>query len=401
MKQVQPWFGLAVISMIFAVAACAPTPAAQPEKPAAQATTAPPAAPAKPAAKEEQPAAKAPAAPSEAAPTDLDKLIAAAKPEGTISIVTHPSTQWKGWVPVFEKRFPDLKVEYLGMRPSEVTPRIVSEQKNGVFNFDVYVAPTANSVKTMSPVGTFQDLRPFFALPEAIDNSKWYGGLDQWAEKDERYSLIVGQTLTYGVIVNRRLVPKPDFSTLDDLLNPALKGKIVIYDPRAPNNGSLMLGAMLLQRDEAFVRQVMQDAVFVDSPAQLNDFVNSGRHPIGIGSDADALEKLREEGLTKDIEVTRLAVNAAASGIAVFKNAPHPNAAKLAVNWFLSQEGQEAYAREGKTVSRRVGVPSYLGDSLSYDVPDWNNLDSYLRGNEWKGIAEVDRVNEIAKDIKR
>src|ERR687886_487446 len=90
------------VAVVLVVTACAPaSPPAQPTT----APAAPTAAPAKPAANEEKPAAKAPAA-ADNSQAEMDKLLAAAKSEGgNVSIVTHPSNQWKGWVPVFEKRF--------------------------------------------------------------------------------------------------------------------------------------------------------------------------------------------------------------------------------------------------------------------------------------------------------
>jgi iron(III) transport system substrate-binding protein len=207
-------------------------------------------------------------------------------------------------------------------------------------------------------------------------------------------------TLTRGTLVNRRAVPTSDLSTLEDLLNPKFKGRIAIYEPREANNGSLQLAAIMVQKGEDFVRQLLQDAVFVDSPSQLVDFVSAGRYPIGIGDEAQRLEQLKAEGLARDVEVTNLSANGAATGIAVMRNAPHPAAAKLLVNWFLTQQGQEAFAREGKTVSRRSDVPPYA-DTPSRSAPEWGRLDQYARGNEWQGIAMVERVNELAKAVKR
>jgi iron(III) transport system substrate-binding protein len=196
-------------------------------------------------------------------------------------------------------------------------------------------------------------------------------------------------------------VPASELSSLDDLLKPAFKGKIAIYEPREANNGSLQLADILQNKSDAFVRELLQDATYVDSPAQLVDFVASGRYPIGIGNDPERLEKLQSEGLGRDVEVTNITSHAAAAGIAVLQNAPHPNAAAILVNWFLSQEGQEAYARDGETTTRRTDAHSYIGDSPSYSLPDWDHLDKYVRTNEWQGIPLVDRVNEIAKEVKR
>jgi iron(III) transport system substrate-binding protein len=391
--------------------ASAPAPKTAPEqaaKPtaAAAAPTAAPAKPAEKAAPAEKPAEKSAAASaggdSAAVKSEIQKLYDAAKAEGgSLSLITHPATQWSGWVKVFQQQFPDLKVEHLGMRPSEVTPRLLAEQKNGVFNFDVYVSPTSNSVKSLSPAGVFQDLPPFITVDELKDPSKWHGGFEVWAEKDQKYSLITAMTVTKATMINRKLVPQGTVGKIEDLLKPELKGKIGIYDPRTAANGSLSLAAVLKEKDEATVRQIMENAVFIDSSPQVLDFAASGRNPIGIGADAENFQKMMAEGAAKDVEVTDLTAFVAGSGVAVFKSLPHPAASRLLVNWLLTNEGQEAYAREGGSVSRRVDVKPYTGDNPAYSAPDWNNLDKFVRPNEWSGIPLVDRVIEIAKDVKK
>jgi ABC-type Fe3+ transport system substrate-binding protein len=42
--------------------------------------------------------------------------------------------------------------------------------------------------------------------------------------------------------------------------------------------------------------------------------------------------------------------------VAIIKGAPHPNAAKVFVNWFLGQEGQEIYSRAMGQGTRRLDV---------------------------------------------
>lgn len=395
-----------VLSAAILLAACTPAPA--PAKPtSAPAAVAPTSVPAKPAEKaapvvEKAAPTAASGGDSAAVQAEIQKLYDAAKAEGgALSVVTHPAKQWSGWVEPFKKRFPDLKVEHLGMRPSEVTPRLLAEHKNGVYSFDVYVSPTSNSVKSLSPAGVFQDLMPFFTVPELTDAAKWHGGFEVWAEKDQKYSLITAMTVTRATMINRKLVPQAQLSTIEDLLKPEFKGKIGIYDPRTAANGSLSLAQVLKEKDEATVRQILENAVFVDSSPQVLDFAASGRNPIGIGADPEVLQKMQAEGAAKDVEVTDLTAFIAGSGLAVFKNPPHPAATRLLVNWLLTHEGQDAYAREGGSASRRMDVKSYTGDHPSYSAPDWANLDKYVRPNEWSGIPLVDRVIEIAKEIKK
>ena len=372
---------LATLAATLTVAACAPaaSPAAAPDKPAAQ---------------------PAPAL-SDKSKAEMAQLLVAAKAEGgALIIVAHPSTQWSGWVPVFQKQFPDLKVEFLGLRPSQSSPRILSEQKSGLYALDAMVGPTSNSVANLSPAGAFQDIRPFFQLDEAKDSSKWYGGFDMFAEEKEKYSFVASMTVTRAIIVNRRLAPVADFNKPEDLLNPKFKGKMVTYNPRNSNNGSLTLASLLQAKGSDFVRPIISDAVFVDSPEQLAQFVVDGRYAIGIGAEQETVEKLRAEGLAKDIEVMKFGEIGQAGGIAVFKNAPHPAATKLLVNWFLTQEGQDIVAREGSTISRRNDVKPYIGDSPFYDVPDWTNLNKYLRVNEWLGVPVVKQVTDLAKALR-
>ena len=42
--------------------------------------------------------------------------------------------------------------------------------------------------------------------------------------------------------------------------------------------------------------------------------------------------------------------------LVVLKNAPHPNATRVFVNWFLSREGQEVYTRAMHQATRRLDV---------------------------------------------
>jgi ABC-type Fe3+ transport system substrate-binding protein len=51
-------------------------------------------------------------------------------------------------------------------------------------------------------------------------------------------------------------------------------------------------------------------------------------------------------------------VSSGAGNVAMFNRMPQPNAAKVYINWLLSRDGQNHYARALGYVSRRVDVPS-------------------------------------------
>jgi ABC-type Fe3+ transport system substrate-binding protein len=66
--------------------------------------------------------------------------------------------------------------------------------------------------------------------------------------------------------------------------------------------------------------------------------------------------------------------------VGLFRNAPHPNAAKLFVNWIASKDGLEVYARAAKwpTTRNDIDEKSFVPeDSIPhsganyFDLSDW------------------------------
>jgi ABC-type Fe3+ transport system substrate-binding protein len=63
-----------------------------------------------------------------------------------------------------------------------------------------------------------------------------------------------------------------------------------------------------------------------------------------------------------------------AGGFTVLQNAPHPNAIKIFLSWFLSRDGQDAWNKSNAlSASRRLDVTVVNQDAL----PDYAHLDQY------------------------
>jgi ABC-type Fe3+ transport system substrate-binding protein len=104
---------------------------------------------------------------------------------------------------------------------------------------------------------------------------------------------------------------------------------------------------------------VDQEPVLSRDRNQLTEFMVRGRYPIAIGLNALTLQDFQAHGVGKNIKTVLLPeMDYQASGSAVWllNRAPHPNAARLFVNWLLSREAQAAWAKELQTNSRFVGV---------------------------------------------
>ncbi|MDO8636452.1 MAG: extracellular solute-binding protein, partial [Dehalococcoidia bacterium] len=55
--------------------------------------------------------------------------------------------------------------------------------------------------------------------------------------------------------------------------------------------------------------------------------------------------------------------SAGLGAVVAMKGAPHPNAARVFVNWLLSQEGQRSYAEAASVTSIRNDVPDFTNPS--------------------------------------
>lgn len=71
--------------------------------------------------------------------------------------------------------------------------------------------------------------------------------------------------------------------------------------------------------------------------------------------------------------------------IAIVKNAPHPNAARVLVDWLLSREGQELIATTGHT-SRRADVP---GDPHLFNAKDPSWIGPAPERNEYNAMVSA------------
>ncbi len=90
---------------------------------------------------------------------------------------------------------------------------------------------------------------------------------------------------------------------------------------------------------------------------------------IGLGANAGNLAQLSKAGSPLKILAfpdTPLVGNPLTLGI--LKAAPHPNAALVFTNWFLSKEGQDVAGRLDQHRSVRKDVPSYIPEALKGEV---------------------------------
>jgi iron(III) transport system substrate-binding protein len=171
---------------------------------------------------------------------------------------------------------------------------------------------------------------------------------------------------------NTYLLSADEVRSYWDLLKPKWKGKIVALDPMSGGSGdalrffyhSRLLGPDYLKR----LLSEMDVTVSSDS-RQMGDWLAAGKFAVSIFGPISRmdLDKGKEQGLPVDwFKPDHLKegayITAGSGGVALMNRAPHPNAAKVAINWLLSREGQIIYQRiftsgEDGPDSMRIDIP--------------------------------------------
>jgi iron(III) transport system substrate-binding protein len=309
--------------------------------------------------------------PGAAAQTDpraeWTRVLEAAKREGRVAVAGAPSPDFRAALgAAFGKAYPDIKVEYTGLGGRDVVPRIMQEHKAGVFQWDVYVAGATSVMAALKPLDTyFAPLKPALVLPEILDDARWRDGFDAgFLDRQRKLLYAFDGTVTKPIWINWDKVAKTELTSPRDLLSPKFSGKIVWDDPRTHGPGVAASDVFLLAYGEEFLKKAFgqQQIVYTRDGRQLVEWVVQGRYPIGVGLQKEILDDFQKVGVGKNVspladrDYPLSSLIPGFGAVALMARAPHPNAAKVYVNWLMSAEGQRSWASTTTRNSRRVDV---------------------------------------------
>lgn len=287
-------------------------------------------------------------------PADYKNIIDGAKKEG--KVVVYSTTDAKLVTPLikdFEAEFPGVKVEYGDMNSTEAYNRFISESAANAASADAVWSSSMDLQIKLAADG----LALTYKSPEA-------GSLPDWAKyKDTVYATTFEPI---AIVYNKRLVPAEDVpKTHADLVKllttkaDKYNKKVTTYD--AEKSG---VGFMLVNQD-ATLNPQFWDLVKVmgargvnlqSSTGTMMERIASGENLIGynvLGSYAISRAKKDPSigvALTTDynLVLSRL--------VFVSKNARHPNAGKLWVDYLLSKRGQTLMAEQADLYSVRTDM---------------------------------------------
>lgn len=321
---------------------------------------------------------------------EWEKVLDAAKKEGKVVVSIPTSAELrKEFETGFQKAYPGIELELNVARGAANINKIAEEQNAGVRTIDLHMGGTTSIITGLLANNMLDPVPPSMILPEVRDPKNWWGG-HIWADTAKRYVYSFTGYMTETIWYNSSLVKAEDIPSWDSLLDPKWKGRIVILDPRSPGSGESNWAFLLRIKGEQFLAKLAAQEMMVGrNLRQLGEQVARGKSAISIGVSYYTYLPFIKAGLPvrpiSNISEGYYA-GTGSGNLAVLKNPPHPNAAKVFVNWLLSKEGQTAVTKALGQPTRRFDVDTKwtkeFGHPSAKDVLTPEKFDELENGSE-------------------
>jgi ABC-type Fe3+ transport system substrate-binding protein len=288
----------------------------------------------------------------------LDEIYLEAKKEGALSIYGGgPARLYEGWVKEFEARFPGIKVAVTGGYAGGLAPAIDKQIAAGKLEVDFV---------------TFQAVQEFIRwkregvlLPFKMEG---YEALDpRFRDADGAYTPI--NVFAIAPAYNTRLVAAPDAprSALD-FLKPAFRGKLITAYPHDDDATLFAFHTIVKKYGWTYM-----DRYMAFEPKFIQGHLGVVRS-VATGECSATFDMMLHHTMVEKREGQPIEVAFPAEDPlpiwgqlgAIFKDAPHPNAARLYLQWYMAREQQ---SRIGTWSARNDVTPPFgLKPILDYNV---------------------------------
>jgi iron(III) transport system substrate-binding protein len=342
---------------------------------------------------------------AQAAQARWEDVVRSAEKEGEVTVyATNSVGDLQVIWDAFKKKFPKIKLNSVGISTtSEIVTKIMAERRASQFLVDVVLGAPGATYNSLQRGKALDPMPPSLILPEVTDLSKWWKGKHRYVDPEGQYVFVYQSTL-YGppVYYNTKLVNLDSIKSVWDLLDPKWKGKMISLWPRANYVSTALLfmyhhpqvGPKFLER----LYGGEMDLTYFSDFRQGTDWLASGKYQLCI---LCRLRRALEQGLPvaeaspyNFKESPGIGSNNGAIGL--LNSHPHPNAARVFINWYLSREGQIAFRQANNTLEDET-TTSMREDLPAEVVPEAarrrKNVD-YIEISrhdwmEWKPVGDL------------
>jgi ABC-type Fe3+ transport system substrate-binding protein len=288
----------------------------------------------------------------------LDELYEKAKQERSFALVAAgPSEPYQHWIREFQQAYPGVTVSFTGGLSNGLNRKMSQQILDKKVESDIAIFQTIQDFVRWKREGALLLFRPqgFDAIDPAFK------------DEDGAFTTVSVNMVSYAY--NTQLLAPADVpkSALDFLKSP-FQGRLITTDPTEDDASLLTFRGIVEKYGWDFMDKYMaQKPAFVtNGHASVSNAVASGA-ALATFDSTSTTPRLKRDG--KPIEAVLSQADATPVFLvaaAIFKDAPHPNAAKLFLDWYLAKEQQ---TRTG-TFSARADVPppEGFGPLASYKI---------------------------------
>jgi iron(III) transport system substrate-binding protein len=300
-----------------------------------------------------------------------EAIIQGAKKEGSVTVYTSMTVdQAQKLNDAFKAKYPFLQTNMFRAVGERLLTKIISEAQAGKHDFDV-----VQSAETQAYFLKKRNLLARHASPQLKFVQKPFFDPDGYWTAVYMMPNVIGYNTR---MVKRSEVPRTD----EELLNPKWKARIGM-DHTKPEWFAWKLKRMGEEKGLAYMKKLgSQEFRLYAGLTILTNLLAAGEFPLVLNTYLHNVEETKRKGAPVDW-VAQEPVFTKFQPIGIGSKAPHPNAARLFVDFMLSEEGQKIIASFGRVPTRR-GVPTTAQgvETLNYVIDDISAGDDFNKNYE-------------------
>ena len=285
-------------------------------------------------------------APAEKAPEDY---------EGEVQLYsTMTEADLDALITCFNEVYPNIEVIVTNGSAGELTTRIDGEKGNP--QGDLVWGGMADS-----------DGDAYAEIFEAWVSDYDAENMEGYTSPNGLYSMDHLSTVVFVVNTELEAELGLNIQSYEDLLNPALQGKIATADPNSSSSAWNNLSNILSvygDTDEGwdYIKQLMPNLVVLGSSSGVFKNTQAGEYVVGLTYEDGAVNLLKDGATNIRLQYPTNGTSASCFGTALIKGGPNPENAKLMIDFICSAEGQTALA------AYQGGTLRYT--NANYEVPE-------------------------------
>ncbi len=280
------------------------------------------------------------------------RFVDGARKEGKMVFYTSVETEFaRSLTAAFEAKYPFIKTDIFRSTHEKIFSRMNVERQTGTYTADV-VSVGEFETYHMQKKGFIAPYKSPFAAayPEGFKDSNGY-----WTDLYDNVIVTAFNTNR----VKREELPK----RYEDLLHPRWKARMVL-DQNEDRWFANMLYLMGEKKGMEFMQALAKQNISIRSGRSLvTQLLGAGEYDLQIVAYWYRPHLMKKQGAPVDwigIEPAIVALHP----ISIVEKAPHPNAAKLFIDFTLSDEGQKIFVQRGRESAKPglkpEGYPTHL-----------------------------------------